>query len=336
MGGMENSNDALAACGGGSDLALYRLGSDDSPVRRFIASTPETRQICNDPAVVGIRYTDAMEAACAVCLKGLVQDGGVQMDESRTVVLHVLRGGLNYGLRGALAQAFGWNTHSSAFISAQRAVPPGGDPEDWYITENDYSKLKIPNEADIVFGDVVATGTSLLYALHCLLEEAQKQGTAIRSILFFTIGGVRSEEILQEIDGVCRERFAGYQGAAVVYLEGRFLVADNDTALRISISGTDLLRGGSLMAPEFIESQYESPSSPIERCTIYDAGSRAFWLPEYIEDVMEYWQQIATLAAEGVTYGELLAERFPELDASRFGDIDLATLCAERLAVLGR
>ena len=69
------------------------------------------------------------------------------------------------------------------------------------------------------------------------------------------------------------------------------------------------------MAPEFIESQYEDPSYPLERCTIYDAGSRAFWVREYANDVLNYWKQVLDLAASGISFLEYLEQRFPELDA---------------------
>jgi len=80
------------------------------------------------------------------------------------------------------------------------------------------------------------------------------------------------------------------------------------------------------MAPEFIESQYECPSYPIERCIIYDAGSRAFWLYEYIADVVHYWRQNLQFAEHGMTFRELVQERLPTIDADRFGDVDLREL----------
>lgn len=95
-----------------------------------------------------------------------------------------------------------------------------------------------------------------------------------------------------------------------------------------------MVRGGSLMAPEFVQSQYEKPTYPLERCTIYDAGSRAFWIPEYLEDVVDYWKQTLELANKGTTFQALLAERFPELDASKFGNVDLKDLCTKHLAEL--
>ena len=302
-----------------------------SKVQCFIASTPQSRRICNDPSVVGIEYTEALRDACASVLKSLDASTALaKLNEQETTVVHILRGGLNFGLREALGQAFGWNRHVSAFLSAQRKRK-ADDPEQWEIGERDYKKVYLPETASLVFGDVVATGTSLQYAIDCLVEHLDQSDVTLRSAVFFTIGGPRTEEILANLDNYCRKRFSGYESTAVVYLEGRFLVADNQTPMRVKITGTDLVRRGSLMAPEFIESQKENPAYALERCTIYDAGSRAFWLPEYDEDVREYWQQNLSLAKQGVSYADLLNERFPEVAADLSKDVDLVKLASKQL-----
>jgi hypothetical protein len=183
-------------------------------------------------------------------------------------------------------------------------------------------------------GDVVATGTSLRYGLQELLKSAAEQQVDVRNIVFFTYGGPKAHEILREIDATCRERFPDYGRTVLIYLEGRFEVPAPDTPLHVRLTGTDLIRLGALMAPEFVESQYEAPSYPIERCTIYDAGSRAFWLYEYVEDVIQYWRQNLQFANHGMTFAELLAERFPGLDASRFDDVDLKALSLARIEAM--
>ena len=233
--------------------------------------------------------------------------------------------------RDALAAAYNWNAHTTSFISAQRARDER-DTDAWHITENAYRKVYLPPRASFVIGDVVATGTSLRYGLQELVLAAREQKIDVRSILFFTYGGPQSENILSEIDARCRELFPGYEKTTLIYLEGRFAVAASDTPLHVRLTGTDLLRLGSLMAPEFIESQYENPAYPLERCIIYDAGSRAFWLYEYVEDVIGYWKQNLQFAEQGMTFTELLRERFPQIDPARFGDVDLKQLCLARLA----
>lgn len=299
--------------------------------RCFVVSTPHTRAICNDPFVTGLRYTSGLSNACAAALKALVENSVVQLAEDDTTALNILRGGLNFGLREALGQAFGWNDHASAFISAQRARR-SPNSEDWIITESDYKKIHLLKRNNIVFGDVVATGSSLEFALQRIRDEAVKNKVAIESLVFVTIGGPRSHEILSRLSSDLSELFPGYKGSVVVYFEGIFAVANPQSPLSIKIDGTDLLRRDSVLAPEFVTSQYQSPSCPIERCTIYDAGSRAFDPCEYFHDIADYWQKTLALAREGMSYTRLLQERCPELDLTRFGLVDLKKLCEQQLA----
>jgi hypothetical protein len=104
----------------------------------------------------------------------------------------------------------------------------------------------------------------------------------------------------------------------VVYLEGKFNVAEEGTNLKIKIPGTDLLRTGALVTPEFALSQYEDISYPIERCTIYDAGSRSFDIQEYLHDVIDYWAQMKKVAERGFTLYEAMKERWPDDDWGDF------------------
>jgi hypothetical protein len=317
-----------------ADSAVYRIEESGSgTVDRFVVSTPETRAICNDPLVMGVDYTRRLKGACTRILTRLDRLHQLRLAELETIGFEILRGGLNFGLREALADAFGWNRHGSSFISAQRARV-SDSPEDWHIIESDYSKVYMPPIASIVIGDVVATGTSLEHAIHALVNEAVKQGARLRSVVFFTIGGPRAEEILSRADQICRWHFSAYERTTVIYLEGRFSVPTTDSPLRIKITGTDLLRRDALLTPEFVESQYEAPAHPIQRCAIYDAGSRAFWVPEYLEDLVDYWRQTLDLAHSGVTYPELLAERCPVVAAERFPEADLVGVCRDQLALL--
>lgn len=289
------------------EIALYRM-SGTHPVVRYVTSTPESRRIANDPFFYGVAYTDALETAVARTLQHLWNEKE-RPSEPSTVVLNILRGGLNYGIRNALHTAFGWNKHSSAFISSQRARDQKGG---WYITENRYQKVNLPNHAHVIFGDVVATGVSLEHALLRMVEIAQEQHRVIDAMTFFTIGSQRAEEIMERVDTTCREQFPEYHGSRVVYFEGVFGVPSEESTLHIALSGTDLLRSPAILAPEFVSSQSEAMSYAIERCTIYDAGSRAFHSEEYLEDVHDYWQQVADLATSGMTYTAYLRERFPE------------------------
>lgn len=306
---------------------LYKIEHNPNGTKAYIATTLATRAICNDPRIFGVAYTTLLQDACTDILTAFSD----YLTEENAVVVNILRGGLNFGLREALTKAFGWNKQTTCFMSAQRARDDG-DSENWHITENSYKKVYFPKTASFIIGDVVATGTSLRYGLQELLSEAYQQKVNVKNIIFFTYGGPKALEILDEIDSICKAKFPSYNKTILIYLEGCFTCPDLNTPLTIRLTGTDLVKYNSIMAPEFIKSQYESPLYPIERCIIYDAGSRAFWCKEYLEDVLQYWKENLALSERGITFKALLKERFPELNPERFGDIDLGKISREQIS----
>ncbi|MBI2484488.1 hypothetical protein HYV71_04885 [Candidatus Uhrbacteria bacterium] len=259
-------------------LALYAIPRE-SGVVCYVASTPQTRAICSDPFIYGVEYTDLLRDAGITVLHSLPDKIPI---EAKAVVLNILRGGLNYGLRDALHHAYGWNSHGTAFISSQRARDNNGD---WHITENRYQKISLPDNAHIIFGDVVATGVSLEHALLRIIEVAREQKKSISGFTFFTIGSECAIQIIERIDRECRAQFPTYVGSAVIYYEGIFGVADEHSRLSIVLPGTDLLHSPATLAQEYIAHQAAALPYAIERCCIYDAGSRSFDIAEYLEDV---------------------------------------------------
>lgn len=314
----------------GSGLYLVERNDKAFPgVQEFVVSSPQSRAICNNPYVLGIDYTKKLSSACAYALKVLSDQGYFTGQERSTSVLTILRGGLNFGLREALGESLGWNKHSAWYVSAQRQVV-NADTNAWEITEDSYRKVFVGERADVVFGDVVATGTSLRHGL-AILQQERPSEARYSSVTFFTIGAPISSEILATWAAALEKEQGAPVVCNVVYVEGLFAVAQSGVDLTIKLDGTDLLRRDSLMAPEFIESQYEHPGYPLERCTIYDAGSRAFHVDEYLDDVIEYWEKVLALAKAGRTFASYLAERAPDISASRFLGVSLIDVSEERL-----
>ena len=186
-----------------------------------------------------------------------------------------------------------------------------------------YRKLRIPADATVLAGDVVATGVTVANGLQVLVDHLVRIGSSLRSLVFFTIGGDRLDEVLQRLEPTLSEAFPGWIGSHAVYLEGIHGLATEEACARLGRPGTDLMRGHGLLSPEMEMSQYDRPGPALERCAIYDAGSRAFDVPSYVDDVAGYWRGMGELAEEGLTLREALAERWPDLtETSREGFID--------------
>lgn len=292
--------------------ALYLSEEHSSnEVSSYVFTCPQSQAICNDPLVLGLDYTEKLHQACAESLKLIQEAEIINFQEDLIAVLNILRGGLNFELRRALNTAFDFNSHSSVFLSAQRKLTDSGN---WIITEDSYQKLNLKDQNQIIFGDVVATGTSLEYGLTRLFDYSLKNNHNIKDVIFFTIGGPRSTEILNNLYQRYQDQLK-IEKMIVVYLEGIFTVAEESTPYSIKLPGTDLINYQSLLAPEFVESKSGNPSFWLERCAIYDAGSRAFNIPEYLEDVIEYWEEIAVLASK-MSFEDLFKERNPDFIAT--------------------
>ena len=306
----------------GHDATLYSIhGEFDGPVKRYVVTTPETRAICNQPELLGADFGHQLARASARSLHLLPERESISgTRQERVCVVHFLRGGLNFGLREGLFQAYGFNRHASCFMSSQRRKVDGR----WQVEEDMYRKLHIPRHAVLMLGDVVATGITVDNGLVVILDHLKEIGSSVRRLVFFTIGCHKLEKVLEKYHEQCAEAFEEYEGATAVYFEGKFRLVDSQTDLKIGIPGTDLIRKDCLLAPEFALSQYERMSYPLERCTIYDAGSRAFDIPGYLTDVRHYWRKVSDLADEGMTLTEALEERWPEpwKDAVLAGDHD--------------
>ena len=181
---------------------------------------------------MGVSYTQMLKTACQRVLRA--RDFGLK--EADCNVVHLLRGGLNFGLREALAEAYSWNLHSSTFLSAQRRRTLK-DSEKWEISESEYRKVVIPKRVRFVLGDVVASGASLKYGLETLLGLVAEHEAQLDSVLFFTIGGPRTQEVFHEMEAQFRAVSPDFEGFQIVYLEGRFPVAERETSLQSSTLG---------------------------------------------------------------------------------------------------
>jgi hypothetical protein len=302
----------------------YSLGGDydDGGIRRWVVSTPQTRDICNKPELLGVEYSRALQAGIRAALESApFRDGLEAVAQTRLCIMNFLRGSLNFGLREALNDALGTNRHVTCFMSSQRYRQDGR----WHVKEDMYRKMDIPQGAILIVGDVVATGVTVANGFDVISAHLQQHDLQPSGIIFFTIGCHKAEKALRAFhDRHSRER-ADYLGTHVVYLEGKFSLVDSQTPLHIALPGTDLVKLDALLTPEFELSLYDAIPYVLERCVIYDAGSRAFDVPEYLEDVLHYWEQVRRLAKRGFTLREALRERWPEAEQQ-----DLKTLRALR------
>lgn len=288
-----------------SDRAsLYIIESLDSPIAEYVLSTPETRRCLNRPELTGTRFTDRMEAGITRLFeRDHPADWIADQPDSQLAVLNILRGGLNFPIRPALARAHGRSNPTVSFMSSQRRQTEEG----WVVDENAYQKLRIRDGSTLLIGDVVATGTTLDHTLEFLADQGQQHNLSVPQLVLITVGSSRSREVLESHLEDLRSQL-DLESAHVVYLEARFGLEGRDDEHALGLPGTDLLRSPALRSPEFEASLWQDPAHVLERCAIYDAGARSFDPDRHREEVHEYWQDLADTDR---SLRQALRNRFP-------------------------
>ena len=296
---------------------LARLDETGQPrrhttVHRYLVSSNGTRNLLNFPEILNRNFTDEMTKGLTYAFIGLDRLEELSSISSKSVnVFHILRGGLNFRLVHVLRAAFGYKWHSSSFVSSQR-IQIG---EGFGINEDAYRKFVVPANPTIYSGDIVATGASIDSAIGYLSRYLLENRIDLRNFVFVTIGCQEIEPILTLWDERFRSQFPGYERTILVYLEGRFAMAQATTPLATTLIGTDLLRShalGALLTPEFEYSQFEKLIIPLEACVIYDGGKKSFEPIHHLEEIRGYWRRQREYAEQsGVSLWDEYNRRLP-------------------------
>jgi hypothetical protein len=295
------------------ELSLYRVDSETSgSVEEYVFSTPETRRVCNEPEMVGLEFPRCMREATARVLQAPPLSDWLADERDRDVsVMHFLRGGLNFQLREALGQAYGFNKHYCAYMTSQRHKTS----ENWVIEQDQYRKIRYLENSTVMIGDVIATGSTMENGMEVLLDHVRSNDLPFKNLIVFTIGCDEGRKILEQYEDELEEA-CDLDRLMLFYAEGKFGLAGEDSPLTFKIPGTDLLRDPALLTPEYEKSIYQRLHIPIERCAIYDVGAKSFEYQEHVEDVIDYWRQ---LRDSDLSLKQAYRERWTESD---YGTVD--------------
>lgn len=310
-----NIMEKLITVSRSENSCIYRIDGEFAPgVQRYIVTHPESRAALNRPEITGHRFTSMLVDSLTYALSVLPEKEFFQsVPEENINVLTFLRGGLNFNLREALHRAWGLNRHSSSFMTSQRSRDDYGR---WYIEQDQYRKMILRPGSMIFAGDIIATGVTVDNGLDILMRNCKNLGKPVKGMVFFTIGCHKLEKIMARYHEEFKKIFPGYRHTIAIYLEGKFHLADSRTGVKIKMQGTDLMRFPALQAPEMLRDSFKRIHSPLERCVIYDGGSRSFDVASYLREIIEYWEQVEQLADAGVSLDSYIEDRCPALSFS--------------------
>ncbi len=307
-------------------VAVYAIegGTIPDDFVRYTVSTRATRDLMNYPEVINCDFTNLMQNGITNALKGINVLERISEINSRSVnVYHILRGGLNFRVVDALKKAFGYKWHSSSYTTSERVLKDGR----YEVSEDSYRKFVVPDNATVYTADIVASGVSLDNGVGFIYNYMKSKRHRLRNFVFITIGCVEAERVLDRWHKTFKETFPEYERTFVIYLEGRFGLANENTPFANKIPYTDLIksyREGALLTPEYEHSQFDRVITALEACAIYDGGKKGFEPINHITDVLEFWEkQQATAQRETWSIREEYERRFP-LDMYADGPAGLA------------
>lgn len=282
-----NSIDPLSNFG-----QLFRL-SPDMGIEVLIASTPETISLLNNPEIRGLEFqnklSEALKNIAAAIYQSLDCKAGQSMRSNPIDVLYILRGGLNFNFHNFLAEV-STKFPEVSFISSQR-IP---DDNGFIVGEASYQKWSIQDNALLCLGDISATGTTLKYALERIVNQYASEGKKPCRLLIFTVGTSRAFKELKSYIGTLNEAWDPiFEGVTVVFLEAIFSLYEGNTDLAAThLPYTDFFRKSFPRSLQFEADCVSKPVTFLERCAIYDGGSRSFEPNTYLKNLKKYWTRL--------------------------------------------
>ncbi len=265
------------------DTSIYELRMEQLTNKYYILSNPGTRRLMAFPEVVGFDSYLSMLPPTVAALRQLIHQGqGGDVD-----ILTILRGGLNYPIEEACYRS-GIRVRDIHFVSCERII------EDHIITglEIKYEKLRVKADSTLVIGDIIATGDTLRLCLEQVVDRFRRRGGSIKKIIFFTIGGTRAIDLMEEKTEEIRKIFPEFEGFQCFFYEGIFTVYTDAGASGINVPDIDFGWKGGVVSPDFRRFVLDHPYSILEKCIIYDGGARRYEIPVHFHEALEYWEGI--------------------------------------------
>lgn len=280
---------------------VYKLQLSGLKNSYYILTDEHTRHLMSSPEVVGY---DAYEAMVPSTLRGMqyLTSNGTS---SNVDILTILRGGLNYPLEECAYRA-GLRVQNIDFVSCERII------KDDVIKGLDvrYMKLSSHEDTTLLIGDIIASGATLKMCLNFIVDWLRFRGGSIRRIVFFTIGGSRAIDLMEDLTPRLRETFPEFEGFTCFFYEGIFKVYETPGVLGFQVPDIDFYWGSGVIAPEFRSYVMTHDHSLLEKCIIYDGGARRYEIPEHYKEVVTYWDEVIEAADEDrVEMMDLVHER---------------------------
>ena len=283
---------------------FYRLADISLLNQYYVVTDPLTCRLMASPEVTGFNTYQAQLPPTTKALEILKQQDSRGLD--RVNILTILRGSLNYPVEEA-CHSCGITVSDISFMSCERIIVDG------VITGLDvkYEKLHTEDDCTLVIGDIIASGATLKLCLEHVFDVFRANGHSIRKVVFFTVGGTKALSLMEEMTRRLRKFWPSFEGFQCVFYEGIFTAYSDKGVTGVNHPDIDFGWKGGAVSPEFRQYvlDYEYAPALLEKCTIYDGGARRYEIGHHAEEVIEYWEDLLSVA-DKADYKAFLDEKF--------------------------
>lgn len=261
---------------------LYSIKRKDFPKNTYILCSKETRSILYSPHIAGKKLHDRMEKVSKLFVD-IIRKKALRNDKNDDLVEFVLlSGGLYYRITDSFRKECGYAL-PQCFLGIKRQRVEG--TEGIFQAISTYENFEsLPKNATIIIGDTIATGSTIIRALHDLGRASEEIGGKIKKIIVCSLAcSTEGAKKLKKME----EEFKKKNGNFELYL----IIAEQ--LFHLMPDGTDLrfLWPDSVMPKETQEYTLKKYGKTLGRemkCAVFDWGTRCKNPKKHYEEFLEF------------------------------------------------
>lgn len=260
---------------------LYKVKRRDLPTNTYIVCSRPTRSVLYNPHIAGKKLQDRMEKVSRIFVDVMSRMIGAD-EKSDLVEFVLLSGGLYYRIADTFRK---WQGYAlpQCFLGIKRQRIEG--TEGAFTAVSTYENFEaLPKNATVLIGDTIATGATMIRALHDLERAARESGGRINKIIVCSLAcSTEGARKLKEMEGDFKKKNKNFELHLIVAEQLFHLMPD----------GTDLrfLWPDSVMPEEtraYTLKEYGETLGREMKCAVFDWGTRCKNPRKHYEEFLEF------------------------------------------------
>ena len=267
------------------DYRLYSVRGSDFPSNSYILCSEQSRKILYSPHIAGKRLQDSLDGMGELFARVIGENFLAGEERGKTVELIFMSGGLFYSLNHGFKKVYGFAL-PQCYMGIQRVRVDGSEGE--FTARVGYENFEsLQDNANIVIGDTIATGSTLFKGLRWLLTILEERRYKMNRLVICTLAGsLKGARKLADME----RRIKFEHPNAKLY----FVACEQ--LFHLMPDGTDLrFVGESAVAPEETAQEtrrmYGEYLGKHMKCAVFDWGTRCKNPKKHYHEFLEFCEK---------------------------------------------